>query len=363
MTVAGSDPQNGLHELINASGPKRRGSWPARLLARIDARRLARQRQIDHAIVGRLGELADAISRIDESDRQAHRLTEAVSQLREWLSVTSQRGDETAGRLLGFIPEQEQALRELSEELHRVAQRSPSPTPLHGSGTFALEMFDAGVGELVTGFRDGGEDVGNRVYLGFEDLFRGSERAIAERQRVYLRVLAGRAPVLDVGCGRGELLELLRDDGIEARGVDMDPAMVEHCVAKGLDVALGDAVEYLLASDDGSQGAVVAAQVIEHLPYPELLRFLRTTLAKLAPGGVMIIETVNPHSPQALKHFWIDPTHQHPLFPEIVLALCRLTGYGSGYIWFPGGAGELERDRVERSDYTVVAQRERLPQS
>jgi SAM-dependent methyltransferase len=360
VNAAGSDPQEGLRKLINASGPEGRGRWATRLLARIDARRLARQRQIDHAIVGRLGELADAISRLEALQ---HRLTETVGQLQAWLTVTSERGDETAGRLIAFIPDQERALRGLGEGLHRVSQRSPSPTPLDGSQTFVLETFDAGLGGLVSGFRDGGADGGDGVYLGFEQLFRGSEDTIAERQRAYLPLLEGRSPVIDVGCGRGEMLELLRGEGIAARGVDMDAAMVERCLAKGLEVTCGDAVRYLEGSDEGSLGAVFAAQVIEHLPYTELLRFLRTVLAKLRPEGVVVMETVNPHSPQALKHFWIDPTHQHPLFPEIVLALCRLTGYGSGYIWYPGGSGDPQRDRVEQLDYAVVAQRGRLPES
>jgi SAM-dependent methyltransferase len=137
--------------------------------------------------------------------------------------------------------------------------------------------------------------------------------------------------------------------------------MVQRCRAKGLTrVEVGDGAGYLERLDAGSVGAVFAAQVIEHLPYDDLLRFLRACHRALKPGGIVIMETVNPHAPQALKQFWIDPTHQHPLFPEIVLALCRLTGYASGYIWHPQGSGDPDRDRGQQPDYAVVAERAAL---
>ncbi len=193
------------------------------------------------------------------------------------------------------------------------------------------------------------------LYLGFEDIFRGSELLIRDRQRVYLDVVANRGPVVDLGCGRGEMLELLTKVGIEARGVDLDEAMVDHARANGANVDHGDALEFLVKQEDGSLGAIFSAQFIEHLPaglLPELLEIAR---AKLVPDGVFIAETVNPHSPRALKAFWIDPTHQHPLFPETMLALCRLTGFEEGQIMFPLGSGDLETDLRTCGEYAVVA--------
>jgi hypothetical protein len=97
--------------------------------------------------------------------------------------------------------------------------------------------------------------------------------------------------------------------------------------------------------------------VIEHLPYEELLRFYGLGLRKLEPGGLFILETVNPHSVPALKTFWVDPTHQHPLFPEVALALCEISGFESAYVFHPNGKGQVEVDRYETGEYAVVARK------
>jgi SAM-dependent methyltransferase len=105
-----------------------------------------------------------------------------------------------------------------------------------------------------------------------------------------------------------------------------------------------------------SLGTIFAAQVVEHLSHEQLQRLLSLAHERLKPGGLLVLETINPHNPQALKHFWIDPTHQHPLFPEIVLAWCRLAGYASAYVWHPEGSGDPDRDRLAAADYAIVAQ-------
>jgi SAM-dependent methyltransferase len=224
-------------------------------------------------------------------------------------------------------------------------------------GGLAVEFFDAGSTGTVMGFTDtrNGVDDPAASYVAFEAIFRGSEKLIRARQETYLPLLAASSPVLDVGCGRGELLELLGEAGVAARGVDLDPAMVTHCRDKGLAVEVADAVAYLEGLEDGSLGAIVAAQVIEHLTYEELLRFFYITRAKLRPKGRLLLETVNPHAAHALKTFWVDPTHHHPVFPEVVLALCRIAGYPSAYVFHPGGNGDAREDRFVTGDYAVLA--------
>jgi SAM-dependent methyltransferase len=178
---------------------------------------------------------------------------------------------------------------------------------------------------------------------------------VRDRQRGYLPVLAARAPVLDVGCGRGEFLDLLAEAGISASGVDSDAGMVQRCLNKGHDVREGDLNDHLAGLADRSLGAIFSAQVIEHLPYDALRRLLALGHEKLAPGGRLIAETVNPHAPDALKAFWVDPTHQHPVFPEVALALARIAGFPSAFVFHPMGSGDVERDRLVESAYALVA--------
>jgi len=104
-----------------------------------------------------------------------------------------------------------------------------------------------------------------------------------------------------------------------------------------------------------SLGAIFSAQVIEHLQYEELLQFLHLARRKLMPGGVLIAETVNPHSYRAMKTFWVDLTHQKPIFPEVLAALCQLEGFSSARVVFPLGTGQLEADRRTEGEYAIVA--------
>lgn len=206
------------------------------------------------------------------------------------------------------------------------------------------------------GFRSSPGKMDRNGYRGFEDLFRGSEEMIRDRQRVYLDLIDIREPVLDAGCGRGEFLDLLAERGIPSRGVDLDAEMVRRCREKGHEsveqASLLDALERTRA---GSLGAIFSAQVIEHLELGELRRFLELGRSRLRPGGLLIAETVNPHSAAALKAFWVDPTHKHPLFPEAMLSLCALAGYAEGDVFAPLGSGDWETDRTRVGEYAIVA--------
>jgi SAM-dependent methyltransferase len=216
-------------------------------------------------------------------------------------------------------------------------------------------LFDEPEAGTVYGYRDADSSPDTASYRAFEDLFRGSEERVRERQRGYVAILGDRAPVLDAGCGRGEFLDLLAEAGIAASGVDADPGMVERCTHKGHNVREGDLNVHLDGLADGSLGAIFSAQVIEHLPYGELQRFFALGRRKLAPGGRLIAETVNPHAPDALKAFWVDPTHQHPVFPEVALALARIAGFPAAFVFHPTGSGNVERDRLVESAYALVA--------
>lgn len=211
------------------------------------------------------------------------------------------------------------------------------------------------LGETI-GFETAPGDLDGDGYRGFEDLFRGSEQMIRDRQRVYLGLIGERRPVFDAGCGRGEFLDLLAARGIPFQAVDLDADMVKRCHAKGHEnVEQGNLLDVLEQVPVASLGAIFSAQVIEHLGFADLQRFLELSVSRLQPGGLLIAETVNPHSAAALKAFWVDPTHQHPLFPETMLALCALAGFTSGDVFAPVGSGDWDKDRTRVGEYAVVA--------
>jgi SAM-dependent methyltransferase len=219
----------------------------------------------------------------------------------------------------------------------------------------ALTIFRHPRDGLVLGFSATGQPA-ESFHAGFAAIFRGSEDRVVERQRPFMELLEGHGPVLDVGCGRGELLDLLRERGVEYTGVDVDPGMVARCHEKGhRGVTLADANDHLEQLPPESLGAVFSAQFVEHLPQDHLRRFLELSRSRLRPGGMFVAETVNPHAPHALKCFWVDPTHRHPLFPETLLALCRLAGFARGHAFHPLGSGHVGDDRYRESEYAVVA--------
>jgi O-antigen chain-terminating methyltransferase len=176
--------------------------------------------------------------------------------------------------------------------------------------------------------------VWDATYLHFEDGFRGSREDIKQRVSEYLPKLraAGAGtpdrPILDLGCGRGELLEVLRADGLTGSGVDMNRAAVEQCREHGLSVELRDAFEVLSKLADGSLGGVTALHVVEHLPFSLVLKLLDEAVRVLQPGGIAILETPNPKNVLVgSANFYIDPTHRNPVHPETLKHLMEARGF------------------------------------
>jgi glycosyltransferase involved in cell wall biosynthesis/SAM-dependent methyltransferase len=298
-----------------------------RILLRVIKPYTAHQRAVDSELLQAINALDNALRAIAATHAQADRL---IGDLRAIPYMSGTRFELAEHPVAGIVSG------------YAEPRREPAPGETE---------TEAGTGkELAAEARPAG------LYRSFEDVFRGPEPFIRDRQRSYLDLLGGNQPVLDVGCGRGEFLDLLREHGMAYSGVDADPDMVGHCRARGHEeVHVGDGNAYLESLDDESLGAVFSAQVVEHLPYEQLIRFLELSLRKLRAGGVFIAETVNPHSVSALKTFWVDLTHERPIFPEVALALCRITGFESGFVFHPNGSGNVETDRFHEGEYAVVA--------
>jgi len=186
--------------------------------------------------------------------------------------------------------------------------------------------------------------VDSLTYVAFEDQYRGSTQEIRRRVDSYVPVFAGASDVLDVGCGRGELLDALRGSGVSVRGVDVSPAMVEICRSRGFDVALGDALQFLQAQPDGSLGGLIAIQVVEHFTPAYLTRFLEAAYHALRPGAAIVLETINPNCWMAFFETYIrDLTHQHPLHPDTLRHLVQSSGFSHVDVQFRAPVPEEDR--------------------
>ena len=260
----------------------------------------------------------DAAKRVESMAARERRFAASVDSLKA--------AQEELRTLIGVS---QQATLAIKRELQRVieppartpVQRLSSPSDPQGSARRPEPGAEA------TGVLDAYK------YVGFEDQFRGSQDTIRERLRSYVPYFEGAKDVLDVGCGRGEFLELLQAAGVSARGLDLNHEMVEVCRARGLNVAEGDVVTYLDSLPDSSLGGVFAAQVVEHLQPEYLLRFLELAHHKLRPGAPIVLETLNPACWVAFFDSYIrDITHVWPLHPDTLRYLVLASGFVSARI-------------------------------
>ena len=306
-------------------------------------RNIAMQRETTRALEATIGILGDDHQRfiefqtllilyaqqitpyVDTKDRQVaglmHGLAAGLSALgdelqKRWESLAAQqrrseiRLDTQMGDVRSTLAVMQRAVQTLKRELERQG-------PI---GAIGAEGAKGAEGAPTT--------LNSYKYVGFEDHFRGSQHDIRERLSAYLPLFEGASDVLDVGCGRGEFLELLRDRGISARGVDVNEEMAAVSRDRGVDAVAGDALGYLLALPDGALGGLFAAQVVEHLEPDYLVRFLETAYHKLRPGSKIVLETINPACWYAFFSSYIrDITHVRPLHPDTLQYLVGASGF------------------------------------
>ena len=254
--------------------------WAVRLVGRVVVY-LAQvvtipQRMYNQAVLQVLRDSMDGVRKLDQS----------ISHLQTSLSLQERR--------FGML---------LDETEQQLSQKKPpvaADTPLYQARQHLLDPF----------------------YVSFEDRFRGSREEIKQRLAFYLPIfkegLPGRekAPILDIGCGRGEWLELLRDADLDAEGIDLNQVMVEQCRERKLAVSEADALPHLMGLDENSLGAVTAFHLIEHLELGNLVNLINEIIRVLRPGGIVLFETPNPENlAVGACNFYADPTHRNPVFP------------------------------------------------
>jgi SAM-dependent methyltransferase len=232
----------------------------------------------------------------------------------------------------------EQRVLALKREMETLLARpgQPAPAPEGAAAKGSAERPDLGGAFTAT--------VDSLTYVGFEDRFRGSQEEIRSRLGDYLPIFASASDVVDVGCGRGELLDLLRQHGVDARGVDTNEGMVHLCRERGLEVEQGDALGFLERQPDRSLGGLAAIQVVEHFEPGYLLRFLETAYHKMRDGAPMVLETINPACWMAFFETYIrDITHRQALHPDTLRYLVQTSGFSKVDVHYRESVRESDR--------------------
>lgn len=320
------------------------------------------------ALEGKLVERAQAVDRrFDEKDRALEEAFDRVAS-----DILAQVGH---ARAVGVG---EAELMETRTLLREALERTGAEQGREGEAS--APRFDSELQERLRGW------MADQDYRAFQDEFRGDASAIRERMEGHLEVFRGApGPVADLGCGRGEFLDLLAGEDIDAVGVEINAADVEECRSRGHRAEEGDLFEWLEARPPGSLGGIFLAQVIEHLPPPAWSRFIDLAATRLAPGGVLLVETINPESLYALgRAYVLDPTHTRPVHPDLLGFFATRAGFENVEVRLqaavpdevlltplaeePGERGELVREinrRLRRineiccapQEYALVARR------
>ena len=203
------------------------------------------------------------------------------------------------------------------------------------------------------------ETLSPALYQAFEDEFRGSEELIRKRQEEYLDFFSQMSDgdiIVDIGCGRGEWLELLNLRGLSGIGVDVNQVTVTRCAKKGLNVHCSDAIDFLRTREEGSVAGITLFQVIEHLDFDTLMFLLDECFRALRPGGILIAEFPNIESVEVgSSTFWLDPTHLRPLHPRLVQFLVEHHGFVASQLYYP------EFEAFQTNDSTDLARAKNSP--
>jgi len=243
---------------------------------------------------------------MDARDRVSSALATTRAEL--ILEAFDRRQESLARRLSGLLAMRDR-LDVLGEEVRALREALAGPPPPSLATAAAKAAADSG-------------------YAAFENRFRGTRDEIRQRLMPYVDLFVELGVVVDLGCGRGEFLELLRERGLSAKGVEANAHLARDCQKRRLDVVHGDLIDFLRGEAPASLGGLFAAQVAEHLPPAVLQHLLREAHRVLRPGGLLILETVNPRSVVGFLEVYIrDLTHERPLHPETLAFLAAAQGF------------------------------------
>ena len=246
-----------------------------------------------------------------------------VSDMATQVTSLSLRGDQDAQSLRGDF---EGVLVRMAEVLARMAEVDHFLTEVKRS--YPEPVAPERLTQLTTGF--------DAIARAHALRFRGTPELVKERVAVYvpeLKAVAGLGRVVDIGCGAGELLEVLRDAEIDAYGIDTASAAVDECLARGLDARVDDALHHLGSLPAASLAAVTAIHVVEHLSADALIEMIDLALRALRPGGMVIFETPNPANVNVgANSFYLDPTHHHPLPSAYLEFLVSIRGFADARV-------------------------------
>ena len=259
----------------------------------------------------RLDNHRDRLEKVEAADRKLNKRLTLLEDLKDRLELAL--AENTA----------------LRKRLDKLTTVNTSPTNTQAASTSNITAVSTNGSKAIKA-----QVTNDHLYFPYLNEDRGIEKVIKKRIKSYIHFFstAGNDKnknnfVLDVGCGRGEFLDLCLKAKIPAKGIDINEDMVNHCKNKKLDVILADANSYLVKLDDNSVSGIIACQIIEHMPAYDLLAFVRLCYAKLATGGKLVFETPNPSSFFALSMFYRDFTHEKPVHPHTLKFLLAETGF------------------------------------
>jgi SAM-dependent methyltransferase len=292
-------------------------SLPRRILNLIRTRLLRRQETFNSATVQYINESVRPLELAIDEYKTAR---DDVRRFQEALAARERRMEALIEAIRTEHAEIRTSLGVLQQATHNLAKEQTTAAARVAPAAVAPPVAPATASSSV--------ETLSHKYVGFEDAFRGSQEDIQRQLRDYVPIFAGASDVLDIGCGRGEFLALLRESGVTARGIDLNDAMVAVCREKGFEATKADALSYLRGVPPGSLGGLFAAQVVEHLEPAYLTRLLEAAFDALWPGAPIVLETINPACWFAFFESYIrDITHVRPLHPDTLKFLLIASGF------------------------------------